>query len=165
MELITKLGIDWKLIAAQIVNFAILFWVLKRFAFKPLLELLENRRTMIAKSVEDSQKAEKLLMDIEKTRMEAIEKIKMQSLEMTEKASKQAEAVKQEILQSGKKEVELIFHQAKAQIELEKQKMLKDVEHEVARLIVMGAAKILEKEFSDADQKRLMESAVSSFRK
>jgi F-type H+-transporting ATPase subunit b len=89
----------------------------------------------------------------------------MQSLEMTEKASKQAEAVKQEILQSGKKEVELIFHQAKAQIELEKQKMLKDVEREVARLIVMGAAKILEKEFSDADQKRLMESAVSSFRK
>lgn len=160
MELITKLGVNLNVLLGQILVFVILFFLLQRYVFGPVLNLLEKRRKMIEKTAEDSQNAEKLLADIEKTRMEAIEKIKVQSVEMLEKASHQAEAVKQEILQTGKKQVELIFSQMKLQIEQEKRKMMKEVEQEVARMIVIGASRILEREFSESDQKRLMQEAA-----
>ena len=53
MDVFAKLGIDWKLLIAQAVNFGILFLVLRRFAYKPMLDFLENRSAQIDKGLKD----------------------------------------------------------------------------------------------------------------
>lgn len=161
MELLTKLGVNGSLILGQILTFAILYYILQKFVFKPVFQLLEKRRRMIEQTAEHSQKAESLLADIEKTRFEAIEKIKLQSVEMLEKASAQAELVKAELIASAHKESELMFVQTKTQIEQLKKQMLKEIEQKVAALVVASVSKILDREFSDTDQKRLMQEAVA----
>mgnify|MGYP001588456271 CR=1 FL=1 len=64
MELISKLGIDWKLLVAQIVNFFILLFVLYKFAYKPVLEMLEKRSKTIEKGIHDAKASEERLKEI-----------------------------------------------------------------------------------------------------
>ena len=71
-ELFSKLGIDWRLLVAQLANFLILLFVLRRFAYKPLLKLLEERKQRIADGLANAQKAKSNLEEAEKERQEII---------------------------------------------------------------------------------------------
>lgn len=160
MELITKLGIDWKILIAQIVNFTILLLVLRAFVYRPLLELLEKRRSMVTKSVEDAKNAEELLADIEKTRWEAMEKIKVQSVKILDEASKKAEEIKAQITDTARKEADMMFAQAKLQMQQEKERMMQQMQQEIAEMVIAVSQKILQREFSDADMKRVLQEAT-----
>ena len=145
MELITKLGIDWKILIAQIVNFTILLIVLRAFVYRPLLELLEKRRGMVTKSVEDAKNAEELLADIEKTRLEAMEKIKVQSVKILDEASKKAEEMKAQITDAARKESDMMYSQAKLQMQQEKERMMKQLQQEIAEMVIAVSQKILQR--------------------
>ena len=165
MELITKLGIDWKILIAQIVNFTILLIVLRAFVYRPLLELLEKRRGMVTKSVEDAKNAEELLADIEKTRLEAMEKIKVQSVKILDEASKKAEEMKAQITDAARKESDMMYSQAKLQMQQEKERMMKQLQQEIAEMVIAVSQKILQREFSDADMKRVLQEATQEIAK
>lgn len=68
------LGINWKILLAQIVNFIILFWLLKRFALKPFLSVLKKRQTDIEEGIKKSEKAERSLQEIRNLAKEIKEK-------------------------------------------------------------------------------------------
>ncbi|MEK7545205.1 MAG: F0F1 ATP synthase subunit B [Patescibacteria group bacterium] len=165
MELITKLGIDWKILIAQIVNFTILLLVLRAFVYRPLLELLEKRRDMVTKSVEDAKNAEELLTDIEKTRLEAMEKIKVQSVKILDEASQKAEAMKAQITDAARKESDMMYSQAKLQMQQEKERMMKQLHQEIAEMVVTVSQKVLQREFSDTDMKRVLQEAAQEIAK
>ncbi len=165
MELISKLGIDPKLLIAQVVNFLILLFVLKKFVYGPVLEKLEQRRGMIAKSAHDAKKSEELLKDIEQTRMEMIQQTKKTTLEMLEVAAKSAEETKNSIVESARLEAQQVHEQSKLQLAREKEKMLKEASDELGRLVVRATEKIIEREFSPEDQKRLVANATEQFSK
>jgi F-type H+-transporting ATPase subunit b len=65
MEALANLGIDWKLLVAQVVNFAVVLLVLKRFAYQPMLKLLDERTAKIEKGLADAENAGKKLSEIE----------------------------------------------------------------------------------------------------
>ena len=161
MELIAKLGLDWKLLLAQIVNFLILVVVLYKFAYKPVLGMLERRQQKIEQGLKDAAKSEELLKDIEMTRVAMLEKVKTQSLGMLEKAAAEAEIARQEILKNAAEEARKIQTKAEASIAAEKEKMLKEVGSEVVELAMLAAERILDREFSEADQKRVLAQLVS----
>lgn len=154
MELIHKLGIDWKLLIAQIINFAVLLFVLYRFAYKPILELLDKRSKTIEKGIHDAKAAEERLQAIEKTRQEKMAETARACGKLFEEAKSQAEAVKKDIVATANSQSEDLLRRARLQIEEEKVKMVQEVKAEVAAFIVNATGKILEREFSAADQKR-----------
>lgn len=163
MELISKLGINLGMLVAQLVNFLLLLFILKKFVYGPVLEKLEQRKNMIAKSVSDSKAADETLRDIEKARSEMIEKTKSQSLAMIEAAATSAQEAKDSITESARREAQAIFDQSKLQIAREKEKMLKEAGEELGRLVVRAAEKIIEREFTPEDQKRLATQATEQF--
>lgn len=165
MELIAKLGIDAKILIAQIVNFVILLFVLGKFVYGPVVEKLEQRRGMIAKSAHDAKKSEELLKEIEQTRLDMIAQTKKVTLEMIEQAAKTAEETKNSIVESARQETQQIHEQSKLTLAREKEKMLKEASEELGRLVVSAAEKIIEREFSPEDQKRLIASATAQFTK
>ncbi|MFA7278379.1 MAG: F0F1 ATP synthase subunit B [Candidatus Gracilibacteria bacterium] len=165
MELIAKLGIDAKILIAQIVNFVILLLVLGKFVYGPVVEKLEQRRGMIAKSVHDAKKSEELLREIEQTRLDMIAQTKKVTLEMIEQAAKTAEETKNSIVESARQATQEIHEQSKLQLAREKEKMLKEASEELGRLVVSAAEKIIEREFSPEDQKRLIANATAQFTK
>ena len=160
MELIEKLRIDWKLIIAQIINFGIVLFLLYKFAYKPVLSALDKRKNMIEKGVNDAKKSEELLAEIENMKERALNSVKEKTAEMMAEAAKEASSMKQEMLAEAHNEAKKAIDKAKTEMEAQKQSMLKEAKSDIGRMIVAATTKILEREFSESDQKRLMEDAA-----
>ena len=79
MELITKLGIDWKLLIAQVINFFILLFVLHRFAYRPILKMLKKRTDTIDKSLSDVKQIEKNLAESNQKKDELLRTARQQA--------------------------------------------------------------------------------------
>lgn len=160
MELIHKLGIDWKLLAAQIVNFFILLVVLYKFVYKPVLDMLEKRSRTIEKGIHDAKAAEERLIHIEKLRDEKMNETAKEIGRLLEQARSEAEAMKKDIVATANSQSEDLLKRARLQMAEEKEKMVEDAKREVAAFIITATGKLLEREFSSEDQKRLA-SAVA----
>jgi F-type H+-transporting ATPase subunit b len=155
MELIEKLGIDFQLLIAQGINFFILLFILSALVYKPILKLLDKRKKMIEKTVEDSQKLEERMEKLEVDRDKVLSEASEKAMAVIEKAKEEAEAEKQKIIDDAKKEVSALAERYRAQLQEEKGKMIEEVKAEVATLMVRGCEKIVRKEFGKDDQKRL----------
>ncbi|MBI5412890.1 F0F1 ATP synthase subunit B [Candidatus Peregrinibacteria bacterium] len=158
MELLQKLGIDWKLLLAQIINFTILLTVLYLVAYKPILELLEKRTKTIEKGIRDAKESEEKMQRIAALQEEKLSEAQKQVGKMLEEAKRDAESVKKEIMAHAAAESEDMLRRTRLQMVEEKEKMISEVKKEVTKFIVLATSKILEREFSTADQQRLTDA-------
>lgn len=159
MDLIDKLGIDLKLLIAQIVNFGILLLILTKLVYKPILNLLDKRKKMIEENVENTQKIEERLEKLEEEKERIMAEASVNAMAAVEKAKKEAEEEKQKILTNAKKEISSLAERYRAQLQEEKAQMVQEIKEEIATLIVKSSEKIIRKEFKKEDQARL-ESAI-----
>lgn len=158
MELLAKLGIDWRLLVAQAVNFALLLGVLTFFVYKPLLSLIDARRARIAKSLEDAEKIEHQKKELDAYRAEQMRKIDEETGKALEHARGQAEALKQEIISVAQHEAEQLLVRGRSQLSQERATVFRDVQGSLTRIILTLTEKMLRREFSPADQEKLLAS-------
>ncbi len=158
MELLAKLGVDWKLLIAQIVNFTILVSVLTYFVYRPLLNLLDARRARIAKAMEDAARIEEQNRELEQFRTEQLKKIDQEVGALLERGKRQGETMRDEILATAKREADAIFIKGQRQLEEERTRVFHDVQASLASMIVAMTEKILSREFSPKDQERILAS-------
>jgi F-type H+-transporting ATPase subunit b len=159
-ELLTKLGIDWKLLIAQIVNFLVLLFVLWKFAYGPVLAMLEKRQKKIEKGLEDADEAHKKLTESTDMQKEILKKARMEAKEIVEKARVQAEKSKSEIAAGSKVQAEKIIASAKAEIEQEKQKTIAEIKAEIGGLVVAATEKIIDEKMDEKKDKEIIESVI-----
>ncbi len=156
MELLLKLGVDWKLLIAQIVNFTILVSVLTYFVYRPLLNLLDARRARIAKAMEDAARIEEQNRELEQFRTEQLKKIDQEVGALLERGKRQGETMRDEILASAKREADAILAKGERQLEEERTRVFQEIQASLASMIVRMTEKILTREFSAADQQRIL---------
>jgi F-type H+-transporting ATPase subunit b len=89
-ELIRQFGIEWKLLAAQVVNFFILLYLLKRFAYKPVIEMLAERRRKIEEGMRASEQSVKKLSEAEAIKQHIILQAEQESVGIVSKAENTA---------------------------------------------------------------------------
>lgn len=164
MELIDKLGIDLKLLAAQIVNFFILLFVLYKLLYKPILNLLEKRKKMIEKNVLDTKRIEERLTQIESEKKEILSKASGEAMQIIEKAKKESEEAHVKIIENAKKEISQLAERYRTQLRDEKSMMIKELKTEVSDLVIRSSEKILQKEFTKDDQEKLEDAIKSELR-
>ncbi len=143
MEAFAKLGIDWRLLIAQIINFGILLFILHRFAYKPMLSMLEKRESMIEKSVNDAKAIDEKLKTCEERVQEIGATARKDAASILEVAEKNAEQRRVQALEKTKEEVRGIVEQTRAMLAQEKTQMLGEVRQEVARLVVLATERVL----------------------
>lgn len=154
MEILELFGIDWKLMVAQLINFAIVVLVLWKFAVKPLTETMDKRNKEIEQGLFDAEKAKEKLEKVEEEVKEQLQETKKEAAAILEKARQQAEENKQVSVEKTKEEVEALIKKAKAQISSEKDSMVSEVKTEVSKLVVTALEKILSEGLSkDIDKK------------
>lgn len=161
MEIISTLGIDAKLILAQVINFLILFFILKKLIYKPVIALLEKRKSMVEQSVHNSQKIEERLVALEVERAKILSEASNNAMAVMEQAKKEASEEHQKAMITAKKEISTLAERYRAQLKAEKDQMFEDLKADVADLVVISCEKILRKEFTKDDQKRL-EAAIKN---
>lgn len=158
MELFNALGINMKLLVAQVVNFTILMGVLLYFVYGPVLRLLDKRRETIKKSMDDAKEIDRQKQEIEKFKNEQMRKADQEMSAILEQAKKQGETMKKDIVGKAQAEATAIVEKAKESLEAERRKMLDSSKQTLANAAVRLAEKILEREFGQPDQQRLLKN-------
>jgi F-type H+-transporting ATPase subunit b len=142
-SIISTFHIDWKIIIAQAINFAVVFVVLYIFALKPLSKLMAERSEKIAKGIDDAKTNEKLL---EETRAEyeaALVKARNEANKIFQDGKKEAEAKKVSMLEDAKKEVSTVIENGKKTLETEKTKMVEEAKKEIVALAMAATEKLI----------------------
>lgn len=142
-ELIGKLGIDWRLIIAQMINFLILLAILYKFAYKPLLQTLEDRRKKIEKSIDEAKAIEENLARAAAERKEIVILARQEAGRIAEEAKLAATNHKNAVIGEAKDEADKIIRQAEQSLQTEKAMMLSEAKAELADLVVRATEKVL----------------------
>ncbi|MFA5961102.1 MAG: F0F1 ATP synthase subunit B [Parcubacteria group bacterium] len=159
-ELIKTFHIEVNLLVAQMVNFAIVLWVLYKFAYKPVLKTLNSRTNKIEKGLEDADAAGKKLEEIVEKEKAVMAKAKKEAQEIIKTAEDQAKANSMSIVLEARNQGEKLLVGAKSQIEQEKNKMLSEVKGEIANLVVLATEKIIGEKLDKEKDKELIEKAI-----
>lgn len=154
------LGIDVKLFIAQIINFLILLLILWRFAYKPIVKMLEDRRQKVAQSMQNAKDIEEKLTATEQKTKELIDKARQDASTLLEENAKAAAQEKKGIIAAAKEQSAKEIDKAKAAILEEKELAQKALQAETARLVSLATEKILQKSPDPAVQKQAIEEAI-----
>jgi F-type H+-transporting ATPase subunit b len=150
-------GVDWPHLTAQIISFCIVCMILQRFAYKPVLNMLAERRQQIAQSLADSEKIKADLAGTELERKQILAKANAQASQLIEEAHAAAARVQQVETQKAILQAEQIIAKAREAAGQEHARMLAELKREVGRLVVQTTATVAGKVLSDDDQRRLAE--------
>jgi F-type H+-transporting ATPase subunit b len=165
MEILNNFGFEPILFFAQIVNFLIIFFVLKKFLYKPVLRLLKERRDKIAEGLRQADEAAKLL---EQT-LQKEEKILKEAQEKARQLIVDAKSETEEMLKNSeietKKKVDEMLKEARAQIIYETGIAEKRLESNISKLAVAFLEKSLKGFFGQKEQEILMKDAIKKLKK
>jgi F-type H+-transporting ATPase subunit b len=160
MNPLAKLGFNEQVFIAQLVNFGLLLILLRLFAYKPIMKMLDNRANKIKESLEAGERAKQEAVSAEKEIAKKIEEASASGQQIVGQAVKTAEEVKRRAAQDAKKEADAIIAKAQVEIVREKQESLTELRTEVADLAVMVAGKAIATSLDKETQRKLIDNAL-----
>jgi F-type H+-transporting ATPase subunit b len=156
-ETLTKLGIYWPKLIAQTINFGIVLFVLWKFAYRPVLTMLEQRREKIAEGMTNAEKIKNELAQTEVARQDILNKANTQANKLIEEARAAAARVQEQETQKAIAAAEQIITKAREAAAQDHERMLAELRREVGRLVVETTGRVTGKVLTPEDQKRLAE--------
>ena len=153
-------GVDWPHLIAQIISFSIVCFVLYRFAYRPVLAILEKRRQQIAEGLSNAENIKAELARTEARRQEKMAEVNAQATKMIEEARAAAKRVQETETQKAMAAAEQIMIKAREAAERDHDRMLAELKREVGRLVVQTTATVTGKILTPEDQQRLAEEAA-----
>ncbi len=143
-----------------ILTFLVLLVLLAKFAWKPLLALLDRREEMIRQSLDDAEKAKQELQRLQQESKEILSKARVEAQSILAKSRSEAEKLKGEIRQEAKVQADSILRDAEKQIQVETEKAIAVLKNEVVDLSLLVASKLIKKNLSKEDNKSLIEESL-----
>jgi len=154
------LGIDWKLLIAQVVNFLILIILLTKFLYKPIVKMLDDRSKKIESGLKAAEKSQKDLakadVDAEKIR----EKAYKEANEILVGAKKEADLEAKNIVKKAEKQSEEIRKYAAEEALQSKEKAMHGAKSELSNLVTLALGKIIGDQLDENEKKKLTEKAI-----
>jgi F-type H+-transporting ATPase subunit b len=157
---IGTLGINLKIFLAQLFNFAIVLLVLWKWAYKPIVKILEERQEKIEKSVRQAGEIEKRVVEIEREQQTVMTAAKSEAAAMLEDVRVAADDRKKVLLEKAKEDVQAVVAQGKVQLQAQKEQMVRDAREEIAKIAVEAARKILLESVDEKKAQKFAEGVV-----
>jgi len=145
---------------SQVISFVIVAFLLRRFAYKPILAILEERRQRIAEGLLNADKIKQELAEAEKRYAEILAKANEQAQKMIDEARESSAHLAERKQQEAITAAEQIMAKAREAGELEHERTMADLKRQLGRLVVETTAKVTGKILTSDDQKRLQEEAA-----
>ena len=153
-------GLDWPHFIAQCVSFILVAGLLYKFAYKPVLGVLEERRKRIAEGLANAEKMKQELAKAQAKAQEIMNQASAAANRLIEEARTAAARVQEEETQKAIAGAKDIVEKARQATEAEHARMLSDLRREVGRLVVATTARVTGKVLTPDDQSRLLEEAT-----
>lgn len=165
MEILKSFGVDPILLGAQIINFLIVFFILKKFLYKPVLELLSKRQTTIKEGLKHAEEARVKLEKVIVEEKNILRNAQMQAKKIIEEAREESIGLTRQMNDSAKKQAEKILSDAKEQIIRESNAAEKRLAVSTSKLAISFLEKALSEFFSSEEQKEVVSNALSKIKK
>jgi F-type H+-transporting ATPase subunit b len=153
-------GVDWPHLLAQIVSFSIVCLILSRFAYRPVLKMLDVRRQQIALGVANAEKIAAELAQTEAQRQDVMAQANDQANRLVEEARAVAAGVRRRETQKAVAAAQEIMIKAREAAVREHDRMLTDLKREVGRLVVQTTSAVTGKILTPEDQRRMAEETA-----
>jgi F-type H+-transporting ATPase subunit b len=154
-DVATTFGLDWQHFAAQCISFGIVAFLLHRYAYKPILAVLEERKKRIEESLNNAEKIKQELAGAQAKAREVMVQAGQEAGKMIEEARAAAAKVQEQETQKAIATAQSIVEKAQQAAQAEHARMLAELRREVGRLVVETTAKITGKVLTLDDQQRL----------
>jgi F-type H+-transporting ATPase subunit b len=145
---------------SQVISFVIVALLLRRFAYKPILAVLEERRRKIEEGQLNAEKIKKELAEAEKRYQEIIAKADADAQKMIDEARESAAHLSERKQQEAIAAAEHIITKAREAAALEHERTMESLKRELGRLVVDTTAKVTGKVLTPEDQQRLQQEAA-----
>ncbi|MFA6043144.1 MAG: F0F1 ATP synthase subunit B [Patescibacteria group bacterium] len=164
-ELVKKFGIEPTLLLAQVINFGLVLFVLWKFAYKPVLKIMRERREKIAKSLDDAKAVEQKLAEAEELKKVKLKEARTEAQALMEATSVESERYRQERLKEIEAEMQQHRVQAQAQMQAEKAQAMQEAKAELVNLVMSATQKVVPSGVAKDLDKKLVAEAVEESQK
>ncbi len=159
-EIARTFGVDWTHLAAQTISFGIVCAVLSKFAYRRVLEMLEQRRQQIALGIANAEKIKAELDRTEAQRQEVMAQACAEAAKAVEEARAAAALVREQEIQKAVASAEQILLKAREAAAQDQARMLAELKGEIGRLVVQATTTVTGKILTAEDQRRLAEETA-----
>lgn len=163
-EIVNQFGIQPIFLAAQVVNFLLLLFILKKILYKPLLKVLDERRQKIAESLKNAEEIENKLAKTEEDREKKLEVATKEAKKIIEEATKNAGTILEEAHTKAANDIAEMIQSAQNQIRSDREKMQQEIREELAELVIVSLEKITGKALNSKDQKTLIDKTIKELK-
>lgn len=160
-----KLGIQPFYLFAQVINFLILFVLLKNFLYQPILKVLEERKKKIKESLDKAEEIDREMQKVEEKKAQELEKTRKEALAIINDAKKSSEELKKEITSQAQEEAAKMKKQALLSFEEEKKKMMEEFKAQTAWLVLSTTKQVLKQTLDEKKQRELIKSVLEDMKR
>lgn len=162
---IASLGIDWKILIAQLVNFLIVYYLLSRFAFRPLVKVLEERRKKVAGSIKTAEEIEEAKKALDKKVTATMSRARSEAQEIIARTESAIKAERQKSRRELEAQTAAMLADTKTQIETYKVGAKKELAQEIGMLIVKATERTIDQELTDETKNKVADRAISEVKR
>jgi F-type H+-transporting ATPase subunit b len=144
-----------------IIIFLVLLFLLMKFAWKPLLAMLEKREENIRIALLDAEKARDELANVKEDTEKLLNEARTESQAIVAAGKKNAERMKDEIIEKAQSKSDVLLAEVKKQIQVEKERAIADVKAEMVNLSMEIAQKLIKKNLTKEDNLKLINESLS----
>ncbi|MDR3611840.1 MAG: F0F1 ATP synthase subunit B [Ignavibacteriaceae bacterium] len=159
------LDINPGLIIWTAITFIALIFILKKVAWKPILEALDQREGAIRESLEKAEKAKEEAQKVLELNQANLDKAEEESRKIIEQSRSYAEKLKEQMLIDTKQQSKRILEDATAEIERKKDEAFSDLKNQVAEIAINAAEKILNENLNKETQKKIVDKYIGEIGK
>jgi F-type H+-transporting ATPase subunit b len=158
---VEKLGINWGLLIAQIFNVVLLVWLLTRYLYRPVLNMLNERTRRVQEGLQDAERVKEQLARAKQDYDAELARARQEAAGILGQAQERAKIQEQEIIAQARQEADHIRSEAREQAMQEREQLLRDLKNQMAELVTMTATRVLGEELK-ANHDRLIEESLAS---
>jgi F-type H+-transporting ATPase subunit b len=158
---IGSLGFNLPALIAQLINFAILLIIFRLLLYKPLLNMLDQRKRRIEEGLEAAEESKRRLAETEQESAKELDRARQEGQALIVQAQQAANRLREEETQRARAEAERLIERARAEIGLERDAAIAKLREEFADLTVTAAERVIKKEIDESTHRQLIEEVLA----
>lgn len=152
--------ISWELLF-QVINTVVLFLVLKKILFKPVLNIIDSREQEISKNIATGEDAKKEGLALKEEYEQKLASANDESQEIIKQATLKAQQKSDEIISNAKEEAQSLKEKASKEISQEKEKALSELRNDISSIAIQAASKVIEKDIDQAKHEEMINNFIA----
>ena len=160
MNVAEQFGVYWPNLIAQIILFFIVYWVLSKFAFKPIMAMLEERRRRIEEGQINAEKIKQQLAEAQIKYEETLARANTEAQRLIDEVKASGEKLAEEKRQAALAEAQEIVRRTQESLSLERERTMAELKKEVGRLVAETTEKVTQKILTPQDHQKINEETA-----